>query len=200
MSEKDSDHRKENFYILDNQRIQLHDFPAKGWILDLGGGGEGIIGQLKGNQVIAIDPNQTELEEAAEGPLKIVMDARDLYFIDEVFEVVTSFYTLMYIKSSEHKLVFEEAFRVLQTGGRFLIWDLAIPLRTNQKDDLVVVMLKILLPDTEIETGYGTRWPKKALDISHYLKIADEAGFKSVKQQVNGHSIYCEFRKPKQSY
>jgi len=45
--------------------------------LDIGGGGEGVIGQMKGKQVIAIDPNRRELEEAADGPLKIVMDARE---------------------------------------------------------------------------------------------------------------------------
>ena len=37
-------------------------------ILDIGGGGEGIIGKLKGEQVVAIDPNKRELEEAARRP------------------------------------------------------------------------------------------------------------------------------------
>ena len=49
-----------------------------GEILDIGGGGEGIIGQLKGDLVIAIDPNSRELEEAPEGGFKIEMNAKDL--------------------------------------------------------------------------------------------------------------------------
>ena len=35
--------------------VGLPDFPASGLILDVGGGGEGVIGQLKGSQVVAID-------------------------------------------------------------------------------------------------------------------------------------------------
>ena len=36
----------------------------QGKILDIGGGGEGIIGRLYGPQVIAIDYRQDELDEA----------------------------------------------------------------------------------------------------------------------------------------
>ena len=38
-----------------------------GSILDVGGGGEGIIGRLYGEQVIAIDNCQEELDEAPDG-------------------------------------------------------------------------------------------------------------------------------------
>jgi hypothetical protein len=37
------------------QEVAVADFPASGLILDIGGGGEGIIDRLKGDQVIAID-------------------------------------------------------------------------------------------------------------------------------------------------
>ena len=39
--------------------------------MDICGGGEGIIGQMKPAQVIAIDLSKRELEEAPPGPLKI---------------------------------------------------------------------------------------------------------------------------------
>ncbi|NIN67231.1 MAG: methyltransferase domain-containing protein, partial [Anaerolineae bacterium] len=71
------------------------------------------IGRLKGEQVIAIDPNRRELVDAPPGPLKIVMDATDLQLLDETFATVTSFFTLMYVKGFEHERVFEEVFRVL---------------------------------------------------------------------------------------
>ena len=38
--------------------VVVPDFPAEGLILDIGGGGEGVIGQLKGHQVVAIDLSQ----------------------------------------------------------------------------------------------------------------------------------------------
>ena len=71
----------ENIFFLEKQEVVVNHFDAAGLILDIGGGGEGVIGQLKGNQVIAIDPNKRELEEAANGPLKIVMDAADFSFL-----------------------------------------------------------------------------------------------------------------------
>jgi ubiquinone/menaquinone biosynthesis C-methylase UbiE len=184
-----------DYYVLDQQEIALNKLKSSGRILDLGGGGEGVIGLLNGKQVIAIDPSQKELEEAAEGPLKIVMDARELQFLDESFEMVTSFFTLMYIQPAEHKKVLEEVYRVLSPGGRFLLWDLTLPERTDQKEDILVVILKIILPDREIETGYGTKWPEKIIDINHYLGLVQEVGF-GVKDQVNrGATFFLELRK-----
>ena len=54
------------------QTIVLEDFAADGYILDIGGGGEGIIGQLKPAQVVAIDLSARELLGAPAGPLKNV--------------------------------------------------------------------------------------------------------------------------------
>ena len=111
MSDQDSMKLEDRFFIFEQQKVSVHDFEASGYVLDIGGGGEGIIGILKGEQVIAIDPNKRELEEAADGPLKIVMDARDLQFLDGSFETVTAFFTLMYLKSADaYKQVFAEVF------------------------------------------------------------------------------------------
>ncbi len=56
----------------ERQHVTINDFDADGYILAIGGGGEGTIGRLKGSQVIAIDMSKRELEEAPEGPLKII--------------------------------------------------------------------------------------------------------------------------------
>jgi len=90
-------------------KIDLSNIELKGRILDIGGGGEGVIGQFKGEQVVAIDPNRSELEEAkSTKDLKIVMDAKDLQFLDNTFDTVTAFFTMMYIPIADHKKVFEE--------------------------------------------------------------------------------------------
>ena len=103
--------------------VVLPDFPADGLILDIGGGGEGVIGQLKGRQVVAIDLLKQELDEAPGQPLlKIVMDARELKFTDASFSTATVFFTFMYIAPADHEKVFRELYRVLRPGGTAFVW------------------------------------------------------------------------------
>ena len=44
--------KPEQVFRHDELEVVLPDFPADGLILDIGGGGEGVIGQLKGRQTI----------------------------------------------------------------------------------------------------------------------------------------------------
>ena len=95
MSDNHAEVTKDSLFFFEQQEVVVEDFAASGFILDIGGGGEGVIGQLKGERVVAIDPNKRELEEAAPGPMKIIMDAKDLQFLDGTFSVATSFFTMM---------------------------------------------------------------------------------------------------------
>ena len=96
-------------YRFDAQELGVPEFPAEGHVLDIGGGGEGVIGRMKPKQVIAIDLSRRELEEAPEGPLKLVMDATDLKFLDRSFPTVTAFYMLMYVRAeADQQRVFRE--------------------------------------------------------------------------------------------
>ena len=166
-------------------------------ILDIGGGGEGIIGRLKGRQVIAIDPSKRELEEAAPGPLKIVMDAADLQFLDESFNTVTSFYTLMYIKDLEtQRQVFAEVYRILRGDGRFLIWDVILPHRETEDKDVAVFVLAVKLGEEVVEAGYGMLWPEEGRRSSYYVELARSAGFEVVLQKEEGRRLFLELRKP----
>jgi ubiquinone/menaquinone biosynthesis C-methylase UbiE len=97
-----------------------------GSILDIGGGGEGVIGQLFGNRVIAIDNRQEELDEAPDCCEKRLMDATDLTFPDYSFDNVTFFYSLMYMFSETQVIAIAEASRVLKKGGSLYIWDTEI--------------------------------------------------------------------------
>ena len=99
---------EEDIRFIETQNIDLTDVDLKGRILDIGGGGEGIIGQLKGERVVAIDRRESELKEAPGDYLKIIMDAKELKFLDETFETATAFFTLMYIPLENHQIVFQE--------------------------------------------------------------------------------------------
>jgi len=186
---------REQIHRFERQEVTVEDFDTEGYILDIGGGGEGVIGQLKGQQVIAIDISKRELEEAPPGPLKIVMDARDMKFIDESFNTVTVFFTFMYINSSDHQKVLEEAFRVLIPGGRVLIWDGIFPERIDDKKDVAVFPLKVKLPGKEITTGYGVRWPEKEQGVAHYMDLAKNVGFEVISHREKDQWFFLELKK-----
>jgi SAM-dependent methyltransferase len=188
---------EDRLFFFEREEVVINDFDAPGFILDIGGGGEGVIGRLKGAQVIAIDPNKRELEEAANGPLKIVMDATDLQFLDGAFHTVTSFYTLMYIREADaREQVFREVYRVLAAGGRFLIWDAVFPPRIYERKDVAVFSLTVKLPDEEVDAGYGMLWPEEGRELSYYVRLAEETGFQVVSQWEEGQQIFLELWKP----
>lgn len=188
---------REITHHFEDQEVVVEDFAAAGYILAIGGGGEGVIGQLKGDQVVAIDISRRELEGTPGGPLKIVMDARELLFLDESFNTAASFFTLMYIKEADHAKVFDEIYRVLSPGGRFLVWDVIFGERPNPDIEIGVIMLTVKLPHKEISTGYGARWPSEIHDLDYYTQLAEDAGFEVTARQVTGHWFYLEVEKPK---
>jgi len=189
--------QKDRWFMFEKQRVVVEDFESSGFILDIGGGGEGIIGVLKGDRVIAIDFRERELEEAPEGPLKIIMDARDLQFLDGTFGTATAFFSLMYLKSrADYERVFGEVFRVLTTGGRFLIWDVSVPGRLDEDKETYVQPLTVIVGDREIETGYGQRWPGEAHDLAFYLDLAAGRGFRVLEQREEGRLFSLRLQKP----
>ena len=123
-----------------------------GRILDLGGGGEGVMGQIYGRQVVAIDMLQEELDEAPCECEKLVMDATALDFSDASFDHVTAFFTLMYMEAvTQEKAIFEAA-RVLKPNGTLDIWDADIPLAYPEP---FLITLDIDAAGKPIHTTYG---------------------------------------------
>jgi GNAT superfamily N-acetyltransferase/ubiquinone/menaquinone biosynthesis C-methylase UbiE len=183
-------------HVFDRQLLTVASLPASGAILDIGGGGEGVIGLIAGQRVVAIDRLKEELEEAPAGPLKIVMDARDLQFLDGSFETATAFFSLMYMGNEDHPRVFAEVFRALAPGGRFLIWDAVMPPRSDEKKDIAVFPISVELPGgKEVSTRYGVRWPTEGRDAAYYKQLAKASRFEVVSQRVPERHIFLELRK-----
>ena len=183
---KNSDHDQDldELHFIEPQRIKLMDFKCKDdLILDIGGGGEGVIGKLKGKRVISIDRQKRELEETDDDALKIVMDATDLKFLDYSFYTATSFFTLLYIPNKEKlNKIFSEIYRVLKNQGEFLIWDVKFEIPENTSKRKIATYLKVDMPDgTLIDTGYGTRM--HAQDISDFLELAKQHKFQVIEKE-----------------
>jgi SAM-dependent methyltransferase len=199
MSEGHQQPTPDQVYVIEAQEVTLADFPAEGFILDIGGGGEGIIGQLKGTQVVAIDPIQRELAESPAGPLKIVMDGSDLKFLDGAFQNVTAFFSFMFMPLNLHAKVLTESYRVLAPGGRFRVWDVVVPPKGEHIEAFFAFHLQISLPGSTVSTGYGLPWPAEGFNLEHYLLAAQAAGFKVVVEERQGPRFYLELEKPNQA-
>lgn len=179
------------------QFVPVDDFPAKGLILDIGGGGWGIIGQLKGQQVVAVDISKQELLESPPGPLlKIVMDARELQFLDGTFQTATVFFTFMFIAPRDHEQVFREIWRILAPGGRLLIWDFVLPDVKDPKKRLALVPITFKLPGKEINASYGTYLVPGGQGPAHFEELAGRTGFVVVSRKSLQRCFYLELVKP----
>ena len=184
------------FYIFDTVELEIKDFETEGFILDIGGGGEGVIGRLKGKDVVAIDNRKEELEETSDGPLKIVMDARDLKFLDSSFGTATLFFSMMYMKNKEdHRKVLSEAWRVLKPGGTLRIWDVDLSQCPPTDKEFYSVRLRYRIGAYEAGTGYGMRWPVDQRSVDYYVQLAIDAGFQLFSTETKAHTFYLVFVK-----
>lgn len=156
-----------------------------GNILDLGGGGEGIISLVYPGQVIAMDNRLEELEEAPEGPIKIVMDAGKMTFASNCIDNVTAFYSLMYMLKSEHTTIVSEIRRVLKPGGHLYIWDVDI-----EKADPFIIDLEIDANGILINTTYGVGKEDAAQNSDYYKELIKTAGFKLLHEEDGEGQFY----------
>lgn len=160
----------------------------KGSILDIGGGGEGIMGRLYGGLVTAIDNCQEELDEAPGGYEKILMDGTSLTFEDNRFCNVTFFYTLMYMQKEEQAQAIREAARVLKSGGRLYIWDTEV---ISAYPEPFCAELDIALPKERIHTTYGVV-KMDTQDRKSIETMCVEAGLLIVNaEEKQGHFYLC---------
>jgi SAM-dependent methyltransferase len=165
-------------HVVHQQVVRIEDvFRDEDRILDLGGGGAGVIGQLRGQQVTAVDIRQDELDESPPGPIKVMADARALPFPDGSFDAATAFFFLMYVSAADRKAVLKEAHRVLRPGGTLHVWDVVIPARGERTHKLFVVPVRAELPHQTIKTGYGVPWEGREMSGDSIARLARDVGF-----------------------
>lgn len=163
-----------------------------GPILDLGGGGEGVIGQIYGRQAVAIDNRQEELDEAPEGPKKLLMDAAQLTFPDSSFSHVTSFFTLMYMSPGIQAQAVAQAARVLRPGGSLYIWDAVI---ASAYPEPFLIDVDVDAAGTSLHTTYGVLKDSAAQDSDYFLRLCQAAGLKPAVRQDHDGWFYLRLQK-----
>lgn len=165
----------------------------EGTILDIGGGGDGIISSIYGKNVVAIDLSEDELNEMDSAFLckKNVMDASNLKFSDALFDNVTAFYSFMFIDKTKHQLVLSETYRVLKTNGLFYIWDTYIP----DTDDVVMVELKVNAAGRIFTPTYGIRKDNPFQNAEYMKDLCEKAGFKLVSENEEDLHFHQVFQK-----
>ncbi len=174
------------------QEIVINEIPS-GSIIDIGAGGEGVIAQVGGKRITAVDKRQGEIDEAkdkAPDANWVVADALDLPFENEEFDNATSFFCGMYMSNKDLPQSIKEIYRVLKPGGEFWIWDSKID---TDKESFIIV-LSITLPEKEkFGTGYGTG--KKLQNEEMYKEHLLEAGFSIEEMQVNKYWFFIKAKK-----
>jgi SAM-dependent methyltransferase len=180
----------ESSLVVGKHTIEIEPIETEGYILDIGGGGEGIIGKLNGRNAISIDLSFLTRQDS--DSLKILMDASDLKFLSCQFEVAAAFFTFMYIENDDHPKVFREVYRVLKDGGRFLIWDSRIPDSFEDKR-FFVLPLEILLPEERVESTYGVKLDHQSLPC--FKELASRSGFEVTGEWEREGIFFLELRK-----
>lgn len=163
----------------------------KGSILDIGGGGEGVIGRLYGKQVLAIDNCQEELDEAPDGFAKVLMDATDLSFEDGCFDHVSFFFSLMFMGGEEQRRALLEAARVLKPGGEMHIWDCDI---VSAYPEPFCVDVGVQLPGEEIHTTYGIG-KRDGQDEASITRMCLDAGLRLLGRSTETTGFSLRFQK-----
>lgn len=114
----------------------------------------------------------------------------------ELTKKITAFYSLMYVR--EHidlEIIFKEIFRVLESGGKFLVWNanLAIPKDSGKK--MVVFYLEMTLPSgKKVETGYGTR--KTHQKLEDFITLGKKMDSEVITQQNSNVQFFIELKRP----
>jgi ubiquinone/menaquinone biosynthesis C-methylase UbiE len=174
------------------QHVVIQEVPV-GRVIDIGGGGEGVIGQAGGARVVAIDRRISEIHEAkgkAANAAWVVADATRLPCRSHCFDSATAFFSCMYMSDDVIRAAFKEAGRVLKKGGEFWIWDAQMVPRGK----MFAIRLRVDVGHQRtINTAYAVG--AKAQSATNIAELLREAGFEAQVSTTQRHWFMIKAKK-----
>ena len=167
-----------------------------GRILNLAHGGLDVIGQNAEGPVVAVNISPEELQDVSPHCLRVVMNPCDMKFLDESFQLVTAFFSMLFIGCDQYAQMFQEVHRVLAPGGRFLFWEALIPPRGDSPADIVAIPVEALTGKGLLSAGYGATWPKKPFSSRLFQGMAQDAGLERRNSKESDVMVFFEWVKP----
>ncbi len=175
---------RHDYFEYPRQTVKVQKIP-KGTIVDIGGGGEGIIAQIGKERVTAVDKLESEINEAkphAPEAIWILANATNLEFPNAHFDNATAFFSGMYMTDPVLEKVFEEINRVIPKGGELWIWDAKISYEIGP----FIIPIRIITPiGKEIQTAYGKRRVSSDRSIEQTRNLLSQAGFTTHTEKEN---------------
>jgi ubiquinone/menaquinone biosynthesis C-methylase UbiE len=177
------------------QKIELNQLPREGPIIDIGGGGEGLVSRIETSRVCVVDINLNKIREAmiyGQVSQWILSDARMLSMKDERFNVATLWFSLGYIQDwDSKKQVIAEVARVLKRFGLISI----LGAKIICSDSRFVMRALFHFPDGSVsKMSYGMDGTQRQ-DAEAVVKLLQEAGFSNIISEDNGHWFRVDAQK-----
>ena len=169
------------------QEIRLNSLPSNGLIIDIGGGGEGLLSRLEKDRVCAVDISLNKIREAQiyGAPAQwAVSDGRHLCFRTGSFDMATLWFSLGYMRDWNTKeLVMREVQRVLKPDGILSILGAKI-LCPERK---FLFRARFTFPDGDMsQVGYRLAG-NQGQSLKSTVRALEASGLVVLDRQDNGH-------------
>ena len=185
----------EGFFETPVQKIELTNLPREGVILDIGGGGEGLVSRIETSRVCAVDINLYKIRDAriyGQVSQWILSDGRMLSVKDAMFEVATLWFALGYVRGWASKAqVVSEVARVLKKSGYISI----LGAKIICPEARYVLRAHLHFPDgTVSQMSYGMGGGQDQ-SIETVTKLLRETGYGEITCEDNDHWFSIEATK-----